>query len=356
MQLEELELKKPEQARAIALHSAQLAPNSPHVTKELQPNEAMSPIPTPKPRTAQSPPPPPPQSQKRAVWSPPPPQPPQSQNRAGRSPTSPQPRTVKSPTPEQQNQQPVSPPAPTGPVPQQQQQQQNTDIPETPKTPPTQCKSPGLFPVVQPTRSASEVQEAPKPEKSEAKLPEEDLEYTEQYGAMLKDMAIKAIEEQDYVVAVQRMQEFIKLSKGASEPLGANVEEFKKVVELFLVFSVAIQEADYPKCLHHMKQLIIMAEGGHPEAKKCSELGVRAAINHITDLRERVVCMTGELHEIEDPDDFDRVLEQLRREREKVESSNMMLETCMRGSDDAGKSETVLACISYGFKVGRLSR
>lgn len=92
------------------------------------------------------------------------------------------------------------------------------------------------------------------------------------------------------------------------------------------------------------------------EAKKCSECGVKAAIKHIVDLRERVIAMTSQLHTIDDPDEFDRMSERLRVLRRNVEGSNMLMEACMRGSNDEGKSETVLACISYGFKVGRLSR
>ena len=74
------------------------------------------------------------------------------------------------------------------------------------------------------------------------------------------------------------------------------------------------------------------------------------------ELREQVIEMTSQLHVIDDPDEFDKMSERLRVLRRKVEMTNMLMEACMRGSNDKGKSETVLACISYGFKVGRLSR
>jgi len=186
-------------------------------------------------------------------------------------------------------------------------------------------------------------------------LPEEEKEYADHYCNMMKEMALKAIEEGDYVLAVQRMQEFMKLAK-ANPQIEFNQFQFKKCVELFLVFSVALQGRNYPKGLTYMKQLLAMSEAGDAEARKCADCGIKTAIQHITELRERVVRMTTELHEIEDPDKFDQKLEQLRREREMVEQSNMLLETCMRGSDEKGQAETVIACISYGFKVGRMSR
>ncbi|CAB9525400.1 expressed unknown protein [Seminavis robusta] len=186
-------------------------------------------------------------------------------------------------------------------------------------------------------------------------LPEEDQAYAEQYSTLLKEMTIKAVEEEDYVLAVQRMQEFMRLARSSPEHTRDH-PDFKRCVELFLVFSVALKECDYRKCLQQMNALIAMSEGGNVEAQKCTECGVNAAIKHIIELRERVIEVTAQLHCIADPDEFDQVAEELRTLRGKVENSNVLMETCMRGSNDKGKSETVLACISYGFKVGRLTR
>lgn len=186
-------------------------------------------------------------------------------------------------------------------------------------------------------------------------LPEEEQVYAEQYSGLLKEMTIRAVEQEDYLLAVQRMQEFMRLAKQSPEHVVEN-PRFQRCVELFLRFSVALKECDYHQCLAQLDELIRMGEAGVMEAKKCSECGVKAAIKHIVDLRERVIAMTSQLHTIDDPDEFDRMSERLRVLRRNVEGSNMLMEACMRGSNDEGKSETVLACISYGFKVGRLSR
>ena len=218
----------------------------------------------------------------------------------------------------------------------------------------SQRKSPCACPVIQqPTRNSPS-------SNGVIVLPDEELEYAEQSSSMLKEMTMKAIEDQDFVVAIQRMQEYVKLWNGAPAPVqladGGKEDDFKAIAELFLAFAVAIEQGNYSDSLNHMKQLMTSSESGYLEAKKCSQLAVQFAIDHVSNLRERVVRMTGQLHMIEDHDDFDHVLEQLRAERSKVDQSNVLLEACMRGSDDRGKSETVLACISYGFKIGRLSR
>lgn len=186
-------------------------------------------------------------------------------------------------------------------------------------------------------------------------LPEEKQAYAQQYSHLLKEMTIKAVEEEDYVLAVQRMHEFMRLAKNSPDHIRGH-PQFKRCVELFLMFSVALKECDYHQCLIQLEDLIRMGEAGIIEAKKCSECGVNAAIKHIVELRERVVSVTSRLHLIDDPDEFDRVSENLRLLRRKVDKSNMLMEACMRGSNERGKSETVLACISYGFKVARLGR
>lgn len=328
---------------------------------------SMSPLPVPQPRSGDSPrcmSPTPPTPVKRPVCSPPPGQLEMNE------------RFAISPPPQESTEKPAQQqrkaPTPEDPVHQQktqalpikisQERPQPTDsevTQEQPQPPPTdserldkcdsQCKSPNPE-VQQPT------QQVPPPENMEL-LPDEDLEYAEQSSSMLKEMVTKAIEDRDYNSAIQRMQEYVKLCNGApAQSGGGNADDFKNVVELFLVFAIAIEQGNYSSSLNHMKQLISLSESGHLEAGKCSQLAVQIAIDHVSNLRERVVRMTGQLHMIEDPDDFDRVLEQLRKERTKVDQSNILLEACMRGSDDRGKSETVLSCISYGFKVGRLSR
>jgi energy-coupling factor transporter ATP-binding protein EcfA2 len=186
-------------------------------------------------------------------------------------------------------------------------------------------------------------------------LPEEDRAYAIEYGTLLKDMTIKAVEREDYAVAVQRMQEFVRLAQVTPEQAGDN-PDFHRCVDIFLMFSVALRECDYHHCLALLQQMITMGESGIIEAKKCAECAANAAIHHIVELREQVVVMTSQLHITDDPDEFDRMSESLRLLRRKVDMSSMLMETCMRGSNDKGKSETVLACISYGFKVGRLSR
>ena len=189
----------------------------------------------------------------------------------------------------------------------------------------------------------------------DTRVPEQEPAPADHYITMLKDMTLRSVEDGDYVLAVQRMHEFMRLVRSNPEQSQDHVH-FKKCVEHFLVFFVALREGDYRRCLEQMQQLIDMSESGCMEAHKCTEFGVHAAIQHIVELRESVIELTSTLHSIAEPDEFDRVAEELRVLRQKVESSNMLMETCMRGSDDKGKSETVLACISYGFKVGRLSR
>jgi len=208
-------------------------------------------------------------------------------------------------------------------------------------------------PILQQTAKKPAEQQTSLDEESKQELPEEELEYTEQYSDMLEEMTIKAIKQEDYALADQKLQELEHLANEASRP---EVEEFREAIELFLEFSVAMQEHNYSQCVKHLEQLIVRSEFGSKGFKKCSKLGVQAAIRHITFLREQVVQMTDELHKIEDPVDFDRSLERLLQEREKIEASNIMLPMCMHGSDERDMSETILAFLSHGFQIGSYAR
>lgn len=195
----------------------------------------------------------------------------------------------------------------------------------------------------------------------ETALPEEEAEYAAQSISMLQEMIMTAVEEQDYGRTVKGMREYAKVYPDLGVAVGVegdqNDDDFHTVVGLFLTVAASLEPGDYRSCRDHLQRLINLSVSGHEVAQKCSHLAVRTVLDHIGSLRDGVVDMTGQLHEVDDPDDFDHLLEQLRRERVKVEQSNkFVLETCMRGSDERGQSETVLSCLSYGFKIGRLSR
>ena len=188
----------------------------------------------------------------------------------------------------------------------------------------------------------------------EKELPKEEEEYAEDYIALLREMIMDAVEQQDQSVVLQKMHAFCEAVQ--SRPQEAECHhQFQNCVEYFMRFSVALEEGNYSKCLSSMNKLIKL-RAVIPEAEKCSQFGLDAAVRHIVGLRENVVNLTNYVHEIVDPDEFDRVLEVLRTEREKVEQSNRLIEMCMKESNDKGKSQTMLACISYGFKLGRTSR
>jgi energy-coupling factor transporter ATP-binding protein EcfA2 len=189
---------------------------------------------------------------------------------------------------------------------------------------------------------------------SEPKLPSEDAEYTEHYATLLREMAMKAIDGEDYVLALQRMREFNQLTRGAPPEI-TELRNFKACAELFLIYSEALEEARYPYCVATMKNLIDLSKEV-PEAQKCAQFGLDAAVRHVIEVRDSVVDITSRLHEIEDHDEFDQILVKLRGERRKMERSNMLVELCMRECTDKGRSETMIACLSYGFQLGRLSR